>query len=216
MLIISSTFQKQKPKFAQESNADVIVNEVIMQMSSLGFSFWGPHGSPWSTLSDSIPKCNENNGLLGPRFYFFLTDSSRTGSWQVHIYIPFPFSAPSIGDGLKCYTCFTQKSWDECEKEEEKSVCPPGHNDVCIKLHLVEHGEEPGNYNENFAKMCGRAEMCTDKECKENGKYCKVDCCHNDFCNSTAKLSTRLPIMLLLQLLILIVTHFIQLPWYCG
>ncbi|KAM7450511.1 hypothetical protein ABFA07_001807 [Porites harrisoni] len=126
------------------------------------------------------------------------------------------FTAPSIGDGLKCYSCFSKKSWDECEEGEEKRVCPPDHNDVCIKLHLVEHGEEPGDYNEKFAKMCGLAQLCTDKECKENGKYCKVDCCHNDFCNSAAKLSTRLPIMLLLQLLILIVTHFIQLPWYCG
>ena len=43
MLVISSTFQKQKPKFAQESNAEVIVNEVIMQMSSLGGGpFWAP------------------------------------------------------------------------------------------------------------------------------------------------------------------------------
>ena len=125
----------------------------------------------------------------------------------------FPFLALCLGEGLKCHICSSSKSWDNCEKKAAKASCPLGHSEVCIKLHVVEHSEDTNGHKETFIKMCGKAKMCTDKECKMHGKYCKVDCCHSDYCNTAARPTPGLPIILF-QLSVLILLYLLQLACF--
>lgn len=106
--------------------------------------------------------------------------------WLQHL------TVPCWGEGLKCYLCLSHKSWKDCEKKKQLRSCYPLSSEVCVKQYMVEHsnGTEK-SYKETFVKMCGEAKLCTDKSCKEEGKYCHVHCCHEDYCNSASKPGTR-------------------------
>lgn len=119
--------------------------------------------------------------------------------------------APCRGEGLKCYTCVSKESWDDCEKKKKAQICDPHHNDVCIKHHFAEHSDDTEQgYKEMFVKMCGKADLCTNKDCKRKGKYCKVDCCHNDLCNSATSPAARMTITLLSSFVV-IFAYFLHL-----
>ena len=96
------------------------------------------------------------------------------------VYLPAPcFSEQD----LKCYLCYSNKSWEECDKDKTAVVCNSKHNEVCIKLQYIENDDTEKGYKEAFVKMCGQAKRCTNKECQEKYKTCQVDCCHKDLCN---------------------------------
>jgi len=119
------------------------------------------------------------------------------------------FTAPCLGGGLKCYVCVSNKSWEECEEKKEKKVCHPHHNDVCIKQHMVEHSEDTEKgYKEYFIKMCGTTDLCTNKHCKLQVKYCKIDCCHDDLCNLAETTAAQVTITLFGTLAVFIL-HFV-------
>ena len=93
-------------------------------------------------------------------------------------------------------------SWEDCEKKKQAVMCIPEHDEVCLKQHLVEHSKDTENgYQEAFVKMCAKANLCTDKECKRVSKHCEIDCCHSDFCNSAARPTARVTITLLVLFL---------------
>ena len=96
------------------------------------------------------------------------------------VYLP----APCLCEDLKCYLCWSNKSWDECEKDKKIGVCYPEHDEVCITMHHIENDDTEKGYKETFIKMCGQAQLCTNKGCQEKSKTCQVDCCHSDLCNA--------------------------------
>ena len=135
--------------------------------------------------------------------------------------------APCFSEAdLKCYICHSNKSWEECEKDKRIGKCYPGHGEVCVKMHLVEHDDTEKGYKESFVKMCGKAKRCTNKECQEKYKTCKVDCCHKDLCNvatgqthvTSTLLATVLAVLLcVLQLRYIFWTFYsLNLAWYCA
>ena len=135
--------------------------------------------------------------------YVARTQSSHdTNFWPV--YLP----APCLSEeDLKCYLCYSNKSWDECEKDKKIGVCYPKHGEVCVKIHLVENDDTEKGHKEAFVKMCGQAQLCTDKGCQKKSKTCQVDCCHSDLCNvatgQTHVTSTLLATVLVVLLCVL-------------
>ncbi|XP_078348175.1 uncharacterized protein LOC144633224 [Oculina patagonica] len=97
------------------------------------------------------------------------------------------FAAPCLGKDLKCYLCYSNKSWDECEENERPHECFPEHDEVCIKQHVVEHENTEKGYKESFVKMCGKANLCTDKDCERHSRACQIYCCHSDLCNTSTR-----------------------------
>ncbi|XP_078356200.1 uncharacterized protein LOC144641013 [Oculina patagonica] len=84
--------------------------------------------------------------------------------------------------GLKCYTCSSSKSWDDC-KSTRKSLPCAGDADRCAKVHLKYGGVEI------FAKHCVPNALCksdTNPTCKKatGSSECEVDCCTGDNCNA--------------------------------
>ena len=139
------------------------------------------------------------------------------------VYLPAPcFSEQD----LKCYLCYSNKSWEECDKDKTAVVCNSKHNEVCIKLQSIENDDTEKGYKEAFVKMCGQAKRCTNKECQEKYKTCQVDCCHKDLCNvatgqthvTSTLLATVLAVLLcVLQLRYIFWTFYsLNLAWYCA
>ena len=85
--------------------------------------------------------------------------------------------------GLKCNTCSSAKSWDDCKSTE--ATCPTGIADRCVKAH-VKYGD-----TEAFGKYCGTKDYC-DKDknptCKLAKAFgaseCSINCCEGDLCNA--------------------------------
>ena len=100
----------------------------------------------------------------------------------------FLIPAPGFSEGLRCFTCVSEKSWDECEKQRNERECPRNANEVCVKEHKIENNNN-GKQAHVFAKYCGEADQCTNKHCLKEGSNCVVDCCHNDLCNAGVSLT---------------------------
>ena len=62
-------------------------------------------------------------------------------------------------------------------------MCYPKHGEVCTKMHHTENDDTEKGYKEAFVKMCGQAQLCTDRDCQKKYKTCQVNCCHSDLCN---------------------------------
>lgn len=91
------------------------------------------------------------------------------------------------GYGLKCYTCVSTKSWDDCVDVQKETTCPAGF-DRCLKVYA--HVKGDGANVEGFEKACLTAASCdsTDKinVCKGDGRECDINCCDGDLCNTAA------------------------------
>lgn len=100
---------------------------------------------------------------------------------------------PRCSEALRCYACVSNISWEECNAKMELIECPDGHDEVCIKEHLVRYKELTGDeYEELFSRTCGTADLCTNKNCEKYGVRCDPKCCHEDLCNTAStELSTR-------------------------
>ena len=103
-----------------------------------------------------------------------------------------------FSEGLKCYTCVSSISWDDCEKQVIIRECPKIGDEVCVKEHLKrrEGGQVNNNNNEQdenkipFSKYCSKAEACTNKHCLKDGNTCDLHCCHDDLCNAAKMISS--------------------------
>lgn len=90
------------------------------------------------------------------------------------------------GYGLKCYKCFSTKSWDDCADVKKEITCPASF-DRCYKGYADVKGGDASV--EAFEKGCLTAALCDATEkidfCKGKGE-CKINCCSWDLCNAAA------------------------------
>ena len=131
----------------------------------------------------------------------FVTDSSAnitkceldccSGNLCNKAKIPTPKPTPEYG--LKCYQCFSQKSWDECASNKKVMTCSSGA-DRCGTAHV--EGEVGGVTVSVYGKGCSTSSVCNSDSCKRfvsdpstKITKCEIDCCRGDLCN-IAKLPT--------------------------
>lgn len=85
-------------------------------------------------------------------------------------------------NGLKCYTCSSTSSMDDCKSKQKEADCP---------ADSYRCGEVSMEYNDikTYAKNCMPKATCDNsdvfsKECKAaSGDTCSLDCCEGDLCN---------------------------------
>ena len=88
--------------------------------------------------------------------------------------------------GLKCYTCTSTTSLEDCEKDQKETDCVSSVFDRCATFSA--------DFNtsvvevKSFVKSCQAKAYCDTSEtllkpCKDAGGKCKLDCCDTDLCN---------------------------------
>ena len=105
------------------------------------------------------------------------------------------------GHALDCFSCTSEVSWEDCEKNIRNGTCA-SYLDNCAKLYARGNGEV-------FARGCETSDECFHKlTCKGlELNECSLDCCKEDFCNrSTAKKTNYL--ISVLSLLTSIITKY--------
>ena len=79
---------------------------------------------------------------------------------------------------LKCLSCTSEKSWDDCK---EKSIsCKAPATDACFKIYLK------SGSTELFERGCSTNAGCdteTNPLCKDANE-CDIYCCNGDDCNA--------------------------------
>ena len=91
------------------------------------------------------------------------------------------------GHAIKCYKCFSTKSWDDCVPGND-TACPFPQFNSCLKVKL--EGEKEGKNVNFFVKSCTGKNNCYKDNCKSvaqnrNMKFkdCDLNCCDTDLCN---------------------------------
>ena len=85
------------------------------------------------------------------------------------------------GHALECYSCSSQVSWEDCEKNLKKGSCA-SYLDNCAKLYASGNGEV-------FARGCETSYECSNQmTCKGLVlNECSLQCCKEDLCNGSAE-----------------------------
>lgn len=87
---------------------------------------------------------------------------------------------------LKCYTCSSTKSWEDCKSTQSKKTCPEGQ-ERCFKVSTEYNGTK------SYSKDCLDEASCDDKDtylqdCKAaQNSTCILTCCSSELCNSGAE-----------------------------
>lgn len=85
-----------------------------------------------------------------------------------------------LGHALDCFSCTSDVSWEDCEKNIRNGTCA-SYLDNCAKLYARGNGEV-------FARGCESSDECfrmlTCKGLKLN--ECSLHCCKENFCNRSA------------------------------
>lgn len=92
----------------------------------------------------------------------------------------------SFASGLKCYTCTSATSLEECEKNQKETDCVSSAFDRCATFSTdftIANVE-----TKSFSKSCQAKSYCDAaqthlKACNDAGGKCKLDCCDTDLCN---------------------------------
>ena len=98
---------------------------------------------------------------------------------------------PPAGDGLSCWEC-SAGQLDECDKLRQPTSCP-SHAQSCGTF--LYFNETAGPYW--FGKACLSENQCRDEErfCADihgsSHRYCRVECCDGDRCNSAKMFKPR-------------------------
>ncbi|CAH3137272.1 unnamed protein product [Pocillopora meandrina] len=91
-------------------------------------------------------------------------------------------AGPTAVSSLQCYTCYAETSWKDCDKVKTLHVCRED-DDVCAKVE-INQGYINGTLRIQYSRHCATASYCSNKECKSYGWACKIDCCHENKCNT--------------------------------
>ncbi|XP_015748813.1 PREDICTED: uncharacterized protein LOC107328609 isoform X1 [Acropora digitifera] len=105
------------------------------------------------------------------------------------------------GNSLRCHSCYSAKSWDDCVKNSVIFDCSNMNllaerkpSEVrCAEVFTSEQTKN-GQQLDKFAKFCTTWERCDDERCREEitesgdkdvlkANYCDVECCSGDLCN---------------------------------
>ena len=102
------------------------------------------------------------------------------------------------GYALKCNTCLSLKSWDDCKNNTIQLTCLDSQ-DRCGKADIK--AENSVVAVEVFTKACATSSECSARDCKSiypsvKITKCEIDCCEGDLCNG-AKVPMVSAIMML-------------------
>ena len=117
-----------------------------------------------------------------------MCEESVKKSFQKFIFI---FTA----DGLKCYTCTSTVSEEDCSKNQKEIDCG-AVNDRCattgLKFTIASQSTT------SFTKICTTKQVCDTAEtaflkaCKSaQGTTCEFKCCDTDLCNGASSPTTN-------------------------
>lgn len=95
------------------------------------------------------------------------------------------FCSLFAGHSLKCYTCASIKSWDDCAANKKETTCVSGQ-DRCGKMYVDGKIGDVGY--EGFSKGCAANAACNKDACKNinpslSVSKCDINCCEGDLCN---------------------------------
>ena len=77
-----------------------------------------------------------------------------------------------LGDGVRCYTCYSEISFEDCHKTLRETDCDTtGVNETCAKYTGENREGKPTTF---YAKACSEEKYCND----DNYHCCKVDLCN--------------------------------------
>lgn len=93
-------------------------------------------------------------------------------------------SGESRTDALQCYTCHSHNSFEDCFTRVKLDNCSEGES--CLKIKIIREPKENGvnKTTTSYAKYC--TNDCSDRQCKQLGWYCEMDCCNENLCNNSA------------------------------
>lgn len=92
---------------------------------------------------------------------------------------------------VKCYQCFSNKSWDDCDHTQQVVTCPT-HAGSCAKVVL--DGKRSDQSVKIYSKLCITFTTATcnpDDNCNQfldqsqsvTATKCDISCCNGDLCN---------------------------------
>lgn len=101
------------------------------------------------------------------------------------------------GNSLRCHTCYSAKSWDDCVKNSVILECSNrdpqekrNPSDFRCTEVFTSRQTKNGQQLDNFAKFCATWDQCDDERCREEitergdkASYCDTECCSGDLCN---------------------------------
>lgn len=92
---------------------------------------------------------------------------------------------------LTCYKCYSETSWEDCDKKMYGMNCSAPLNEVCIKVENTwwDDTKNSSEQKTSYGRLCYHAEGCTLNECRENNWECKIDCCNTNLCNASTIMS---------------------------
>ena len=90
-----------------------------------------------------------------------------------------------VGHGIKCYQCFSAKSWDDCDPG---NVTTCSNSSSCLQFEVDAEFPNHGTYR-LFQRECTMKSVCNDDICKRyrqvspTVRKCGFECCESDLCN---------------------------------
>lgn len=103
-------------------------------------------------------------------------------------------------ESLYCYTCYVTTSWEDCNKNSTKEQCPEDDNEVCVKMKVFRWDKNNKPVTE-YVKHCSAASYCSDKECKDYGFKCTIQCCNEDLCNTSFTILANIILVIVISCL---------------
>ncbi|CAH3046838.1 unnamed protein product [Porites lobata] len=109
-------------------------------------------------------------------------------------------SSVSVAFGLKCYSCASVKSMDECQATQDKANCSSSLIDPRCSKESYEY--KNATDIKTHTKGCKSKAYCESEAgksvCKEaNGEKCESSCCEGDLCNTSLVPASRSASMIL-------------------
>lgn len=105
--------------------------------------------------------------------------------WLSWLLISFSLDSPTETPSLRCYTCLSKISWDDCQAEAKIKTCQP--DESCLTITAYHTIKTANNTKEElvsiYAKYCSTE--CTKKQCRQMGWQCDVSCCSSQECNAS-------------------------------